>query len=110
MKRTLGMAGPITGPAPVVLDAAATQRAIDNIVYQFNLLAEDVDRYRTDNLRLEGEIAELYKRSTDLADLIAFLEHCPGADIKDWARYEQVKSRLQKAARNADKEGDMPPW
>lgn len=34
----------------------------------------------------------------DLCSLVDFLEQNPGADLKDWVRYEAVKERMRKAA------------
>lgn len=34
----------------------------------------------------------------DLYSLVNFIERNPGADLKDWVRYEQVKDRMGRAA------------
>lgn len=96
---------PVTHPAPPALDAVALDRALATIRYQFNLLAGDVERHREEHIgladsvrRMREEIVQHNEALSDLHQLIEFLEKNPGADLKDWARYEAVKRRMKEAA------------
>lgn len=58
-----------------------------------------------DAYRVHDTLAELVTRVNrmsdhmkDIYDLIEFLEKNPGKDIRDWARYEAVRQKMQEAA------------
>jgi uncharacterized protein YoxC len=104
MERRINIA-PVTRPAPPALDVEALSTAINNIVYQFNLLADDVKRYQNQQQELSMSVGNMQhtlrthnEALSDLEQLVEFLEQNPGADLKDWVKYEAVKERMSKAA------------
>lgn len=83
----------------------AVQQSLQNIAYQHNNLARDFQQLADRLLgvekamSLQGSMIDQNSRDlSDLQQLVQFLEKNPGADLKDWVRYEAVKERLLKAA------------